>query len=56
MLIKKKGNIVEFHCANCECVFVEGVKCVRTPDRGENYYCVCPCCGADCHADTNDLK
>lgn len=54
MIVTKKGTIVRFSCGSCGCEFVVGINAVTTPDKGENYYCHCPTCGAECHADVND--
>ena len=54
MLIKKKGTIVSFICTSCGCEFDYGIKSII--ERDGNYYCNCPMCGADCHADVNDVK
>lgn len=54
MLIKKKGIIVSFICKSCGCEFDCGIKSVIESDG--NYYCNCPMCGTDCHADVNDVN
>lgn len=51
MLIKKKGETIEFACQSCGCEFVAGIRSVSTSDG--NYYCACPMCGADCHTDVS---
>ena len=58
MLIKKKGTVLAFECASCGCEFDCGIKSAKTTDNGENYYCNCPMCGAECHTDWGhqDLK
>ena len=53
MKIIKTGKVVLFRCVSCGCEFVSGINSTDTPDRGENYYCNCPCCGAECHANCN---
>ena len=56
MKIIKTGRIVSFGCGSCGCEFVVGINSADTPDKGENYYCHCPCCGAECHASVNDVS
>lgn len=53
MKIIEKGTVVNFVCAACNCVFVKEINQAETQDNGENYYAVCPVCGAGCHADAN---
>ena len=55
MKIIKKGTVVQFLCATCDSEFVIGIKAAETPDKGENYYAVCPVCGAECHAECTDV-
>jgi len=53
MKITRKGTVVKFGCNACGCEYLVGIRVVNTPDNGENYYCHCPTCGAECHADVN---
>lgn len=53
MQIKKIGTYVSFSCQSCGTEYVVGIRNASTPDHGENYYCDCPVCGAECHADIN---
>lgn len=53
MRVTKPGEIVKFSCGACGCEFVAGINTAKTNDKGENYYCHCPTCGAECHADVN---
>lgn len=54
MKIIKHGTTIRFVCSNCDCEYEVGINSVRTHDGGENYYCTCPCCGAENHADVKD--
>ena len=54
MIIRKKGKVVSFICRSCGCEFDIGIKSVNEVDG--NYYCSCPMCGLDAHADVNDVK
>lgn len=55
MKITKKGTVVHFSCCGCNGEFVVGINCVSTPDKGENYYAICPMCGAECHSSCTEL-
>lgn len=54
MRVTKPGEIVKFSCGACGCEFVTGINVAETNDKGENYYCHCPTCGSECHADVNN--
>ena len=52
MRVLKSGEVVEFICDSCGCVFVAGINSIERTTDG-NCYCRCPMCGADCHTDVS---
>ena len=58
MLVTKRGKTLSFICDACESEFIAGIHSAETTDNGENYYCHCPVCGAECHTDwaRQDMK
>lgn len=58
MLVTKRGKTLSFICDACESEFIAGIHSAETTDNGENYYCCCPVCGAECHTDwaRQDMK
>lgn len=56
MKIIKQGKIIPFVCNSCDCDFVAGIHSAHTPDDGENYYALCPTCGADCHTSASMIQ
>ena len=54
MRIIQGGTVVSFSCHSCDCKFVVGINVVESNDG--NYYCKCPLCGNECHADVNGVK
>ena len=53
MIIKTQGTVINFKCHICGCEYIVGIRAIKSNDG--NYYCNCPCCGSECHADVNDV-
>lgn len=58
MIVTKRGKTLIFDCGMCESEFIAGIHSAKTTDNGENYYCICPVCGNECHTDIvrQDIK
>ena len=54
MKIIKHGTTVKFDCFACGCIFYAGIHVAEGIDG--NYYCNCPECGSECHANVSAVS